>query len=140
MSSLFELLHDAKIFTKLDLRNTYHLVQVKEGDEWRTAFNTPSGHHEYLAMPFGLANAPAVFQNLINDVLRDMLNKFMFVYLDDILIFSPSESKHVTHVRTVLHRLLQNNLYVEAEKCSFHVSTVFPRVCDFHRSHTDGSC
>uniref|UniRef100_A0A673BEJ7 Gypsy retrotransposon integrase-like protein 1 n=1 Tax=Sphaeramia orbicularis TaxID=375764 RepID=A0A673BEJ7_9TELE len=99
MSSAFELLHGARIFTKLDLRNTYHLVRIKDGDEWKTAFNTPSGHCEYLVMPFGLTNAPAVFQALVNDVLRYMLNKFVFVYLDDILIFSPDEETHVQHVR-----------------------------------------
>lgn len=84
ISSAFELLQDAKIFTKLDLRNAYHLVRIREGDEWKTGFNTPSGHYEYLVMPFGLTNAPAVFQALINEVLGDFLNKFVFVYLDDI--------------------------------------------------------
>ncbi len=98
MTSAFELLQDAKIFSKLDLRNAYHLVRIKPGDEWKTAFNTPTGHYEYLVMPFGLTNAPAVFQALINDVLRDMLNKFVFVYLDDILIFSRSLQEHVSHV------------------------------------------
>lgn len=97
MSSAFELLHDAQIFTTLDLRNAYHLVRIKEGNEWET-FNTPSGHYEYLVVPFRLTTAPVVFQNLINDILGDMLNKFVFVYLDDILIFSPSVSKHITHV------------------------------------------
>ncbi|KAK5925542.1 hypothetical protein CgunFtcFv8_018057 [Champsocephalus gunnari] len=84
ISSAFELLQDANIFTKLDLRNAYHLVRIREGDEWKTGFNTPSGHYEYLVMPFGLTNAPAVFQALINEVLGDFLNKFVFVYLDDI--------------------------------------------------------
>ena len=95
MTSAFELLQGATIFTNLDLRNAYHLVRIREGDEWKTAFNTPTGHWEYLVMPFGLTNAPAVFQSLINDVLRDMINKFVFVYLDDILVFSkdPKEAK-----------------------------------------------
>ena len=75
------------MFSKLDLRNAYHLVRIWEGDEWKTAFNTPTGHYEYLVMLFGLTNAPNIFQTLINDLLRDMLNKFVFVYLDDILIF-----------------------------------------------------
>ena len=124
ISSAFELLKNAKIFTKLDLRNAYHLVRIREGDEWKTAFNTPSGHYEYLVMPFGLSNAPAVFQTLVNDVLRDMLNQFVFVYLDDILIFSPDEETHVEHVRRVLKRLLSNHLFAKAEKCEFHVSSV----------------
>lgn len=90
LDSAFSPLQEAKIFTKLDLRNAYHLVRIREGDEWKTVFKTPLGHFEYLVMPFGLTNAAAVFQNLINDVLRDMLNRFVFVYLDDILIYSSS--------------------------------------------------
>ena len=73
--------------------------KIRDGDEWKTAFNTPIGHNEYLVMPFGLANAPAVFQALVNGLLRDMLNKFVFVYLDDILIFSHNLEEHVTHVQ-----------------------------------------
>lgn len=84
IDSAFGPLHSACIFTKLDLRNAYHLVRIREGDEWKTAFNTHLGHFEYLVMPFGLTNAPAVFQNLVNDVLRDLLNRVVFVYLDDI--------------------------------------------------------
>ena len=124
MNSAFDFLHGATVFTKLDLRNAYHLVRIKEGDEWKTAFNTALGHFEYLVMPFGLTNAPGVFQALVNDVLRDFLNRFVFVYLDDILIFSQNTSDHVSHVRQVLQRLLENKLYVKAEKCEFHVSTV----------------
>lgn len=97
---------------------------MKKGDEWKTAFKTPIGHFEYLVMPFGLTNAPAVFQALINDVLRDFLNHFVFVYLDDILIFSRDPEEHTSHVRQVLVRLLENRLFVKAEKCEFGVSTV----------------
>ncbi|XP_016332899.1 uncharacterized protein LOC107681197 [Sinocyclocheilus anshuiensis] len=122
MATAFELLQGASIFTKLDLRNAYHLVRIQQGDEWKTAFNTPTGHYEYLVMPFGLTNAPAVFQALINDVLRDMLNQFVFVYLDDILIFSGSLEEHEGHVSRVLQRLLDNHLYVKPEKCEFHVT------------------
>lgn len=124
ISSAYELLQGAKIFTKLDLRNAYHLVRIREGDEWKTAFNTPTGHYEYLVMPFGLTNAPAVFQALVNDVLRDMINKYVFVYLDDILIFSTCLEDHMHHVRTVLQRLLENSLFVKAEKCEFHTQSV----------------
>ena len=75
-------------------------------------------------MPFGLTNAPAVFQALVNDVLRDFLDRFVFVYLDDILIFSSDLAEHQLHVRQVLQRLLENKLFVKAEKCEFHVSSV----------------
>ncbi len=124
MSSAFERLQGAFFFTKLDLRNAYHLVRIREGDEWKTAFNTPRGHLEYRVLPFGLSNAPAVFQALVNDVLRDMLNQLIYVYLDDILIFSHSLQEHVQHVRRVLQRLLENGLYVKAEKCVFHAQSV----------------
>ena len=124
LSSTFEPLANAKVFTKLDLRNAYHLVRIREGDEWKTAFNTHLGHFEYLVMPFGLTNAPAVFQNLVNDVLRDMINNFVVVFLDDILVYSQSMDDHVLHVRTVLQRLLENRLFVKAEKCEFHASSV----------------
>ncbi len=124
MSSAFERLQGASIFTKLDLRNAYHLVRIREGDECKTAFNTPRGHFEYLVMPFGLSNSPAVFQALVNDVLRDMVDQFIYVYLDDILIFSSSLQEHVQHVRRVLQRLLENGLFVKAEKCAFHAQSV----------------
>lgn len=74
------------------------------------AFNTPLGHFEYLVIPFGLTNAPAVFQTLLNDVLRDYLNQSVFVYLDDIPVFSCNLEEHVQHVRQVLQRLLENKL------------------------------
>uniref|UniRef100_A0A3P9I2H4 Reverse transcriptase domain-containing protein n=1 Tax=Oryzias latipes TaxID=8090 RepID=A0A3P9I2H4_ORYLA len=124
ISSVFDSVQGAHVFSKLDLRNAYHLVRVKEGDEWKTAFNTPLGHYEYLVMPFGLTNAPAVFQRLVNDVLRDFLNRFVFVYLDDILIYSDNLTQHEQHVRQVLTRLLENQLFVKAEKCEFHVDSV----------------
>ncbi len=122
MATAFELLHGASIFTKLDLRNAYHLMRIRQGDEWKTAFNTPTGHYEHLVMPFGLTNAPSEFQALISDVLKDMLNQFASVYLDDILIFSSSPNEHVEHVKKVLNRLLENYLYVKPEKCEFHVT------------------
>ena len=124
LSSALEPVQSATVFSKLDLRNAYHLVRIRRGDEWKTAFKTPLGHFEYLVMPFGLSNAPAVFQSLVNDVLRDFLNLFVFVYLDDILIYSRTLSEHRHHVRLVLQRLLENRLFVKAEKCEFHKPSV----------------
>ena len=120
MSTAFELLQGHS-FTKLDLRNAYHFVRIREGDEWKTAFNTPTGHYEYLVVLFGLTNAPAVFQTLVNDVLQDI---FVFVYLDDILIFSHFLDYYRLHVRQVIQRLLKNKLFVKAEKCEFHRNSV----------------
>lgn len=108
LNSAFDLFHIAKVFTKLDLWNANHLVRIRDGDEWKTAFNKPLGHFKYLVMPFGLTNDPAVFQALVNDVLRDFLKHIIIVYLDNILIFSCTFSEHISHVCLVLQRLLEN--------------------------------
>ncbi len=108
----------------LDLRNAYHLIHIHEGDEWKTAFITSTRFFEYHVLPFGLTNAPAVFQALVNVVLRDMVNRFVFVYLDDILIFSPSPHVHTQHVRQVLQWPQENQLYLKTEKCVFHAKSV----------------
>lgn len=108
---MFGPLYKTWIFSELDLCNAYHLVRIREGDEWKTAFNMPLGHVEYLVLPFGLTNALAMFESLVNDGLHVMLNKFLFVYLDDILIFSKTKEEHVQHVRLVLQRLLENKLF-----------------------------
>ncbi len=81
----------------------------------RLAFSTTSGHYEYLVMPFGLVNSPSVFQAFINDVFRDMLNRWVIVYIDDILIYSDSYEDHVKQVRSVLQRLLTHHLYAKIE-------------------------
>lgn len=125
MSTAFDLLQGATIFTKLDLRNVYHLVRIRQGDEWKTAFNTPSGHYEYSVMPFGLTNAPVVFQALINDIFRDMINIFVFVCLNDILVFSKTLQDHHQHMQQVLQRLLRYHLYVKPSECAFYAPEVY---------------
>ena len=117
---LLERVRHAKIFSKLDLRGAYNLVRIRSGDEWKTAFRSRYGHFEYLVMPFGLCNAPATFQHLANDIFRDLLDQFVVIYLDDILIFSNSTEEHQQHVRLVLERLRKNKLYIKLEKCEFH--------------------
>uniref|UniRef100_A0A8C6NPQ6 Gypsy retrotransposon integrase-like protein 1 n=1 Tax=Nothobranchius furzeri TaxID=105023 RepID=A0A8C6NPQ6_NOTFU len=120
MSTALDATAQATLFTKLDLRSAYNLIRIKEGEEWKTAFITPTGHYEYLVMPFGLCNSPAVFQRFITDVLRDMLGRWVFVYLDDILIYSRTAEEHTQHVRAVLSRLLEHDLFCKLEKCAFH--------------------
>ncbi|KAL0191113.1 hypothetical protein M9458_013811, partial [Cirrhinus mrigala] len=92
-----EQLRTAKIYTKLDLRSAYNLIRIREGDEWKTGFSTASGHYEYRVMPFGLANSPSFFQAFVNEVFRDMLNRWVIVYIDDILIYSSSYAEQVQH-------------------------------------------
>ncbi|KAJ1587189.1 hypothetical protein NDA14_000856 [Ustilago hordei] len=118
------LLRKARIYTKLDLRAAYNLIQIAKGDEWKTAFGTQLGLYEYLVMPFGLANAPAHFQSFINDIFRDIIGVYVVVYLDDFLIFSDTEEVHVKHVTKVLTRLRSNRLFAKLLKCEFHTKTV----------------
>lgn len=121
---LLDRLRTGMVFSKIDLRGAYHLVRIRPGDEWKTAFRTRYGHFEYRVMPFGLTNAPAVFQHLMNDIFREYLDQFVVVYLDDILIFSPDVVSHTTHVRLVLTKLREHGLYAKLEKCEFHCSSV----------------
>jgi hypothetical protein len=114
----------AKVFTKIDLRGAYNLVRVKTGDEWKTAFRCRYGHFEYNVMPFGLTNAPAVFQHLMNDIFRDLLDLFVVIYLDDILIYSENYADHDIHVKKVLSRLQVHHLYAKLEKCVFSTSSI----------------
>ncbi|XP_073537811.1 uncharacterized protein [Phyllobates terribilis] len=102
---LFNQIVGAKWFSKLDLRGAYNLIRMKEGDEWKTAFNTPEGHYENLVMPFGLTNAPAVFQHFVNDIFRRLVGQFVVIYLDDILIYSPDLVSHQEHAKLPKARL-----------------------------------
>ncbi|KAH9268094.1 hypothetical protein BASA84_000404 [Batrachochytrium salamandrivorans] len=104
-------LSTGKIFTTLDLRGAYNLLRIKEGDESKTAFITKYGQFEFLVMPFGLANAPAQFQRMMNSLFRHMISKFVLVYLDDIVVYSDNLEDHKEHVRQVLQILKDNNLF-----------------------------
>jgi hypothetical protein len=106
------------------LKSGYNLVRIKEGDEWKTAFRTKYGLFEYLVMPFGLANSPAAFQHFMNNIFQDLLDIYVVVYLDDILIFSKSWEEHILHVCEVLKCLKENQLYCQLEKSSFFLSEV----------------
>jgi hypothetical protein len=113
-----------KIFTKLDLRGAYNLFRIRPSDEWKTYFYTRYGHFKYTVMPFGLTNAPAVFQHLMNDILREYMDEFVMVYLDDILIFSKDQETHNKHVRLVLATLREHGLYAKMDKCEFDKSSM----------------
>ena len=121
---LLDRLHKAKVFTKLDLRNAYHQIRIKDGDEWKTAFRTAHGLYEYQVTPMGLCNAGGTFQAYINDVLREFLDDFCEAMLDDIMIYSDTHQEHEKHVILVLTALRKAQLYVKAEKCAFHQSQV----------------
>ena len=114
----------ATIFTKLDLKDGYHLIRIKKGDEWKTAFRTRYGQYEYKVMPFGLVNAPATFQRMMNKILREFLDQGVVVYLDDILIYSKTHAEHVAIVKKVLSRLMEHQLAVSIKKSEFHVKAV----------------
>ena len=116
---MLDRLHLAKVFTKIDLRNAYHQVRVKEGDEWKTAFRCREGHFEYQVCPQGPTNAPAMFQFFMNDILREYLDVIAVGILDDVIIFSANTSEHVGHVRSILQVLRENQLYAKIEKCEF---------------------
>jgi len=114
----------ATIFTKLNLKDGYHLIRMKKGDEWKTAFRKPYGHYEYKVMPFGLVNAPATFQAMMNTILREFLDHGIVVYLDDILIYSKTIEEHEALVKQVLARLEHHDLAVSLKKSVFHVDRV----------------
>ncbi|MBW0568321.1 hypothetical protein O181_108036 [Austropuccinia psidii MF-1] len=124
MNQLLTIFNGSTIFSKIDLHDLYNLLRIKEGYENLTAFRAKYGSYEYLVIPFGLSNAPASFQNLVNDIFTDLLDIFVLVYLDEIMVFSSSEEEHVKHVASVLQRLRENNLFAKASKCLFHASSV----------------
>ncbi|KAH9263025.1 hypothetical protein BASA83_013663 [Batrachochytrium salamandrivorans] len=117
-------LSSGKIFTTLDLRGAYNLLRIKDGDEQKTSFITKYGQFEFLVMPFGLANAPAQFQRMMNSLFQDMISKFVLVYLDDIVIYSDNLKDHKTHVRSVLRILSENRLFCKPEKCHFYQTEI----------------
>lgn len=118
------MLREATVFSKLDLHSTYNIVRIRRGDEWKTAFVTPTGHYDYLVMPYGLVNAPSVFQGFMNEVFQEYLHQFVLIYSDDILIYSRNLAEHHQHVALALECLRRQKLYMKAEKCSFHQTSI----------------
>jgi hypothetical protein len=124
VQELLDKLGKAKIFTRLDLPDAYHLVRIKAGDEYKTAFRCKFGLFQYNIVSFGLTNAPVVFQFFLNEVFKEELHIFVLVYFDDILIFSDNEEIHKEHVKIVLQCLRENHLVVNPAKYSFHVKSI----------------
>jgi Reverse transcriptase (RNA-dependent DNA polymerase) len=124
ISDLLDAPNKAHIYSKIDLRHTYHLVRIADGDEWKTAFRTCYGSFEWLVMPFGLSNAPAAFQRFMNNIFADLLDICIIIYLDNILIYSKDLASHKDHVREVLKRLWKHGLYAQEDKCGFHKTSV----------------
>jgi hypothetical protein len=124
MNKLRDRVVGAKFFMKLDLRDEYYLIRMKKGDEWKTAFQMRYGHFKYTIMPFGLANVPATFQAIMNEVLREFLNHGVVVYIDDVLIYTKTLKEHRTLMIKVLMKLEKYGLAIAPHKFTFHASQV----------------
>ncbi|WVZ85001.1 hypothetical protein U9M48_031966 [Paspalum notatum var. saurae] len=121
---LFDQLAGVRVFSKIDLRSGYYQLKIIESDIPKTAFSTRYGLYEYLVMSFGLTNAPAFFMYMMNSVFMKELDKFVVVFIDDILIYSKSEKEHEKHLRIVLTRLREHKLYAKFSKCAFWLKEV----------------
>jgi len=115
-------LQGAKFFTKLDIKDAYHNIRIREGDEWKTTFTTKLGTYEYQVMPFGLCNAPAAFQRWINRTLHQFVDICCIVYLDDVLIYSKTKSEHIRDIRAILKAIEKSGMKIKPGKCEFHAT------------------
>ncbi|KAK1663442.1 hypothetical protein QYE76_051601 [Lolium multiflorum] len=119
INDLFDQLSGATVFSKMDLRSGYHQIKIRTEDIPKTAFMTRYGLYEYTVMSFGLTNAPATFMRLMNSVFMEYLDKFVIIYIDDILVYSKTEEEHTEHLRLVLTKLREHRLYAKFSKCEF---------------------
>jgi hypothetical protein len=124
IGDLFDQIKGASVFSKIDLRSGYHQMRIQESDIPKTAFRTRHGLYEYTVMSFGLMNAPTYFMYLMNKVFMEYLDKFVVVFINDILIYSKTEAEHEEHLRLVLEKLRANQLYTKSSKCEFWLTQV----------------
>ena len=116
-NDLFDQLQGAKMFSSIDLQSAYYQVRLPPEDMPKTALTTPLGLYEFKVLCGGLTSAPGTFQNVMNDVLRDVIGKFVIVYLDDIVVFSKHQAEHHKHLQIVLQLLCKHELYANLAKC-----------------------
>ncbi|KAK9160947.1 hypothetical protein Syun_007288 [Stephania yunnanensis] len=124
IDDLFDHLTGAKFFSKIDLRSGYHQLKIREEDVKKTSFSTRYGLFEFTVMPFGLTNAPTIFMDLMHRVLRPYLDRYVIVFIDDILIYSKTREEHARHLRAVLTTLREHRLYAKFSKCDFWLSAI----------------
>ncbi|GKE21561.1 putative reverse transcriptase domain-containing protein [Tanacetum coccineum] len=124
IDDLFDQLQGSSVYSKIDLRSGYHQLRVRDGDIPKTTFRTRYKYYEFQVMPFGLTNAPAVFMDLMNHVCKPYLDKFVIVFIDDILIYSHNEEEHANHLRIILELLKKEKLYAKFSKCDFWIRIV----------------
>lgn len=119
IDDLFDQLRGAAVFSKIDLRSEYHQLKIRDSDVPKTAFRTRYGHFEFLVMPFGLTNAPAAFMDMMNRVFHPYLDRFVIVFIDNILVYSHNHDEHTEHLRIILQTLHDEQLYAKFSKCEF---------------------
>jgi len=138
IDDLMDQLHGSSVFSKIDLRSGYHQILVKADDVQKTAFRSRYGHYEYVVMPFGVTNALAVFIDYMNMIFWHFLDKFVVVFIDDILIYSRTQEEHAEHLRLVLGVLREKQLYAKLSKCEFWMGEVQFLACDIRPGDCSG--
>nr|GEX85927.1 putative reverse transcriptase domain-containing protein [Tanacetum cinerariifolium] len=127
IDDFFDQLQGSSVYSKINLRSGYHQLRVREEDILKTAFRTRYGHYEFQVMPFGLTNAPAVFMDLMNRVCKPYLDKFVIVFIDNILIYSKNKEEHEEHLKLILVLLKKEELYAKFSKCKFWILKASPK-------------
>ncbi|KAL6189076.1 hypothetical protein ACLB2K_040466 [Fragaria x ananassa] len=143
IDDLFDQLRSASVFSKIDLRSGYHQLRIRDSDVAKTVFRSRYGHYEFVVMPFGLTNAPAAFMDLMNRVFSPYLDRFVIVFIDDILVYSKSEKEHAKHLRLILRTLRNAQLFDKSDDPDwFHrylIEQALPKGSD-NRTGRPGPC